>query len=95
MSALPPLPPPPGLLAQLHVDLLRGIATRSQVGQNNWTSTLSARLLSEAAAQQAPLARLPFRPVRGKEARDYAALSAVNRCVDTGSTTRGCQGISS
>lgn len=70
-----------GILAQLHIDLLRGIATRSQVGQTNWASTLSARLLSEAAAMQLPPSRLPFRPVRGKEARDYAALSAVDRWV--------------
>jgi len=72
-------PPAAGLLAQLHVDLLRGIATRSQVGQNNWASTLAARLLSEAHAMQLPASRLAFRPVRGKEARDYAALSATQR----------------
>lgn len=70
-----------GTLAQLHVDLLRGIATRSQVGQNNFASTLSARLISEAHAMQLPLSRLPFRPVRGREARDYAKLGAVDRCV--------------
>ena len=71
--------PPPGLLAQLHIDLLRGIATRSQVGPSNWASTLSARLLSEAHAMQLPPTRLPFRPVRGKEARHYSQLSAVQR----------------
>jgi hypothetical protein len=75
------LPLPAGILAQLHVDLLRGIATRSQVGQNNWVTTLSARLLSEAHAMQLPASRLPFRPVRGREAREYAKLNAVDRCV--------------
>lgn len=61
------------------MDLLRGIATRSQVGENNWASTLAARLLSEGHAMQLPPSRLPFRPVRGKEARGYAQLSATQR----------------
>jgi hypothetical protein len=81
MLGIPAIVPlPAGILAQLHVDLLRGIATRSQVGQNNWVTTLSARLLSEAHAMQLSPSRLPFRPVRGREAREYAKLSAVDRC---------------
>jgi hypothetical protein len=68
-----------GLLAQLHVDLLQGIATRSHVGLDNWVSTLAARLASEANAMQQPLASLPFRPVRGREAAEYAALGARQR----------------
>lgn len=89
-------PPPPhthtvfhphrcsGLLAQLHVDLLQGVAPRSQVGESNWASTLSSRLLSEAYASSSQQGgqgpdRLPFRPVRGREAREYAQLSAVSR----------------
>jgi hypothetical protein len=68
-----------GLLAQLHVDLLQGIATRSHVGLDNWVSTLAARLASEANAMQQPLASLPFRPVRGREAAEYASLGARQR----------------
>ncbi|WIA29977.1 hypothetical protein OEZ86_000075 [Tetradesmus obliquus] len=73
--------PGPGLLAQLHVDLLQGIATRSHVGLDNWVTTLAARLASEAHAMQQPLTGLPFRPVRGREAAEYAALGARQRVL--------------
>ncbi|WIA09907.1 hypothetical protein OEZ85_010121 [Tetradesmus obliquus] len=73
--------PGPGLLAQLHVDLLQGIATRSHVGLDNWVTTLAARLASEAHAMQQPLTALPFRPVRGREAAEYAALGARQRVL--------------
>lgn len=73
-----------GILAQLHVDLLKGIATKSHVGLENWVSTLAARLISEANAMQQPLIQLPFKPVRGKEAAGYAQLGAVQRWVSCG-----------
>jgi hypothetical protein len=49
------------------------------VGLDNWVSTLAARLASEANAMQQPLASLPFWPVRGREAAEYAALGARQR----------------
>lgn len=77
-SALPPACAP-GLLAQLHIDLLRGIATRTPVGPDNWTSMLASRLAGDATALDQPLDQLPFRPRRGREPAAYAALGAVQR----------------
>lgn len=59
--------------------MLKGIATKSHVGLENWVSTLAARLISEAHAMQQPSKQLPFKPVRGKEAAEYAQLGAVER----------------
>jgi hypothetical protein len=70
-----------GLLAQLHIDLLQGIS--HSVGPHNWASVLAARLQAEAHAAhlKGPQYAPPFKPQRGREAREYAALGAAQRCV--------------
>ncbi len=90
--SLQPLPPPnpaskprpssagPGLLAELHVELLRGIVSNPKaLDIENWTTGFSNRLRHEWAGlsgRRAP----PFRPTKGREAHDYAALDIRDRC---------------
>ena len=71
----------PGLLAQLHMELLAGILSNPKtLSPQTWTAHLANRLRHEwlpYSGRPAP----PFKASRGEEAHDYAELSVSDRQV--------------
>ncbi|CAD7698498.1 unnamed protein product [Ostreobium quekettii] len=70
--------PGPGLLADLHMALLRGISPRMQLSEFNWTAQLALKLHDQWRREQG-VSDLPFRPMKGQESEDYAKLPSVVR----------------
>ncbi len=68
-----------GLLASLHLDLLKGISARTPATLDSWTDFLSNRLVYEATAAGQPLHQLPFKAQKGRGAWAYAALGIQQR----------------
>ncbi|GMH35160.1 hypothetical protein BSKO_03028 [Bryopsis sp. KO-2023] len=70
--------PGPGLLASIHMGLLRGISPRSQINEETWTVYLASKLLAQHI-REGKRAELHFAPQKGHEMEEYAALSSTNR----------------
>ncbi|KAK9834896.1 hypothetical protein WJX81_007008 [Elliptochloris bilobata] len=68
----------PGVLADVHLGLLRGISTRSELTEHNWATRLGDRLRVFWQANGVP-GRPPFAPARGQEALEYARLPTLQR----------------
>ena len=77
------LTPGPGILAQLHIELLSGILSNPKtLSPQTWTAHLANRLRHEwlPFKKGSGLSQPPFKSTRGEEAHDYAKLTVTDRC---------------
>ena len=58
--------------------LLRGISPRAQINEANWVTALATKLRDQWRHEHG-ISELPFAPIKGQEAEEYAKLHALNR----------------
>jgi len=66
-----------GILARLHIGLMKGLRPKLSVDESNWTAVLSRKFRAECMDAE----ENPFKPARGNEAEHYCNASAVDRVL--------------